>query len=192
MSTLPDPPNSLVFHVILIYRLGSGLNTQALVHLPLKGLTVKSSFCFLWVEDLTEIELNYGILKRWGFRVAEVIVAYDASVFDSKEPVRKLSPRQCESVTPWNSRLFSYHERETRNLTGIEILHGLGLSPEEYHSLVPHDSCTTTSEFSTVSTAHPQPSYSKCNQVSSTGSAPELFRKTARHSLMGIRGTVQR
>ncbi len=188
--TAVSPSIPLLFDAVMISRLPPGVKTQALRNMPMNQITAIPSFCFLWVEDITEMELCGEILKAWGFRVAEDIVIYDASIFRSKtDDKRDGGDIQGRPTSGGDTGCDGC---EPGNLTVAELLLSLGLEEEDDRNFVsPAHFCANSrsSEFSTNQRDSISP---HTDTVLSLDPPANVFRRTARHCLMGVKGTVKR
>lgn len=103
----------------------------------LPSSTARPSFCFVWVEDLADIEIHQEILEGWGFRVVEDVVIYDASLaFNGRAAIKQDHCCKKKRLRRRTQRCPDCDETRFGNLTRAEVLSDPGLD-QAYHDI--HD-----------------------------------------------------
>ncbi|KAH0541935.1 hypothetical protein FGG08_003655 [Glutinoglossum americanum] len=181
----------LVFDTVLVSPPPSEVSTEALRDLPIRELTTKPAFCFLWVRDSSEIELCSDIMQEWGFRTVERL-AYFGLIKPTKSPTHKLQ-----------------EEAELLDLPGEMLLPLLkdlgfpngspdfGLSVEDFLRFTPlkSGSESATPPYCVTANAWGAGGRRNARGCLNTDNPPEqstLFDRTTRFCLIGMNGKMKR
>jgi MT-A70 len=177
----------LVFDTILISPPPSEVSTEMLRDLPIKELTAKPAFCFLWVRDSREVELCSDIMQEWGFRSVERMAWFAAG------SLTRETQSEVESLDLPEAKLFPM----LKDLGFPDQSSELGLCVEDFLSFTPLES------------GNGQATLSHCMATTTWGAGgcgrmPEQFRSnyfpgclepfhcTVRFCLVGINGKIKR
>ena len=177
----------LVFDTILISPPPPEVSTEMLRSLPIKELTAKPAFCFLWVRDSSEIELCSDIMREWGFRSIERMAwfATESLTHDTQGEVGSLDLPE--------EKLFPL----LRDLGFPDASSKLGLCVEDFLSLAPleSDDRETVLSHCVAATAWGAGGCGRTlEHLSSSHSSRciEAFHRTARFCLVGMSGNIKR
>jgi hypothetical protein len=181
----------LVFDTVLISPPPQDISTEALRDLPIKELTTKPAFCFLWVRDSSEIELCSDIIQEWGFRTVERLAYFGLTI-----PERSLMQGHQDEVEPPDlpsERLLpllkdlGFSDRSSELGLSIEdILNFTPLEPSNEHVTPLHYAAMKNWGVEGCAKA---PKHWSANN---SPEHPEFFDRTVRFCLIGVKGKIRR
>ncbi|KAH0562551.1 hypothetical protein GP486_002763 [Trichoglossum hirsutum] len=181
----------LVFDTVLISPPPQEIGTEALRDLPIKELTTKPAFCFLWVRDSSEIELCSDIIQEWGFRTVERLAYFGLTIPErslTRGPQDEMEPPDLAGggLLPLLKDLGFSESSSELGLSTEDFLNFTPLGPDNDQAISPH--YTKMNTWGVEGCA-------KARKRRSTDNFPEhleFFGRTARFCLIGMNGKMRR